>query len=282
MFILITFHICLNIYSMIHAFAYTLSPFSAVSHFRDLTNWDSYAFPVVLALLTWIGDILVIFRCFLIWDSNCYVIALPSLLLLGSIVSASVNLHWFRNVESIPFEIVQGFLNATFPLNLAQNLLTTGLIIYKIWDQHRASRRAGIISSSGLSLLDVVRIIIESALIYTTQMLLLTILFAIAHPAHIIVQHALVPSMGIVFVLISVRTHVARSQTISETELEGRASLVPSWLNTTNHNHVELAETRRTSRSHIPFVTNAVERHHLEDMPSKDIARISNDSTCKV
>ncbi|TFK29635.1 hypothetical protein FA15DRAFT_731794 [Coprinopsis marcescibilis] len=264
MFVLITFHNSTNLYRVIEAYAYELEPAGPVTHLRNLELWDAYSFPVVLALLTWIGDLLVIFRCFLIWEGNYYVIAIPSILLLGSIVTTSVNLYWFGNMSSMAFTSVVPFLNATFPLNFAQNVLTTGLITYKIWEQHRASRRAGIISSSGLTLLDVIRILTESASVYTTQMFILMILFAINHPAQIIVQHALVPSTGIVFVLISIRTHVARSHILFQSD--AGHSLVPSWLNGDESNH----GSQRISRSHVPFVTSAVEQHHLEEIASKD------------
>lgn len=31
-----------------------------ISYLRNLTTWDGYAFPVTLAIITWIGDIIVV------------------------------------------------------------------------------------------------------------------------------------------------------------------------------------------------------------------------------
>ncbi|KAJ2933416.1 hypothetical protein H1R20_g3653, partial [Candolleomyces eurysporus] len=91
------------------------------------------------------------------------------------------------------------FLNSTFPLNLVQNVLTTGMIAIRIWAQHRQTVQAGakFVSAGGaLSLLMVLRIVIESAMIYTIQMLLITILWYLNDPAVVIVQHATLPSIG--------------------------------------------------------------------------------------
>jgi hypothetical protein len=105
-------------------------------------------------------------------------------------------MHWFRHQNSIPAEAMSRILKITFPLNLAQNIITTGLITYRIWNTQRKSHRAGIDTSSNLSLNKVVRIIIESAMIYTVEMLLMTVLFYIGHPSTTIVQHASIPSIG--------------------------------------------------------------------------------------
>lgn len=88
------------------------------------------------------------------------------------------------------------FLNVVFPINLIQNIMTTGLIAYKIWAQYRESRASGLMMSSSLSLLSVVRIIVESALIYTVEMLALIILYYKAHAGIVVVQYILPPSIG--------------------------------------------------------------------------------------
>jgi hypothetical protein len=88
------------------------------------------------------------------------------------------------------------FLNVVFPINLVQNIMTTGLIAYKIWSQYRESRESGLTVPSGLNLLRIVRIIVESALIYTVEMFALIILFYKAHAGIVVVQYILPPSIG--------------------------------------------------------------------------------------
>lgn len=110
----------------------------------------------------------------------------------------SVTLHFFRT-QFVSLETIRPILNTTFPLHLAQNVLTTGLITYKIWTKHVETKRAGMQTAStaaGLNLIGVIRIVIESAAVYTLQMVLAVILQLIDHPARVLLQHCLIPSTG--------------------------------------------------------------------------------------
>lgn len=88
-------------------------------------------------------------------------------------------------------------LQTMYPLVVAQNILTTGLIGFKIWQQHRLSAAYGIVDrNSPLSLIRILRIIVESALIYTVQIIVYMILFYIQSPWGVVVQNMIVPSLG--------------------------------------------------------------------------------------
>lgn len=79
------------------------------------------------------------------------------------------------------------WVNVLYLANLAQNILTTGLIVFKILHQHHISSAAGIRSAdSRLRLTHVVRILIESALVYTIQLLILIILCLRRHNAQVV------------------------------------------------------------------------------------------------
>lgn len=103
---------------------------------------------------------------------------------------------WFThpNVES-PTGVAR-WMGTVYPFAFAQNIITTGMIAFKIWRQHRRSVDSGVISHSSLDLLTVMRIIIESAMIYTLQLLILIILFPLHSLAQLIVQNAVIPSIG--------------------------------------------------------------------------------------
>lgn len=153
------------------------------------------------------------YRCWIVWQRSYRVVVLPFVLLLISLgkqassiagleltaidsVTTTMNVHWFRNKTSIPWSIMFHSFRMTFPLNFSQSTLTTGLIAYRIWKQHRMSQQAGVHASASLDLFTVMRIIIESALIYTLQQFMMIILYFTGHPSIVIVQHASVPSTG--------------------------------------------------------------------------------------
>lgn len=88
-------------------------------------------------------------------------------------------------------------LSSIYPLAFGENMITTSLIAWKIWRQHRVSRDAGVIDrGTRVSLFQILRIIIESAMVYTFQILLVIILFFRGDNFQIIVQSAIVPSIG--------------------------------------------------------------------------------------
>ncbi|KAH9476022.1 hypothetical protein JR316_0011591 [Psilocybe cubensis] len=120
----------------------------------------------------------------------------------------------------------------------------------------------GVASNSPLDLLGVVRIIIESAMIYTFQLLILIILFPLHHNAQLIVQSAVIPSMGIVFVLIAVRVQFSRSRTLfGETVMAS----MPTWLN-------EASSTRGNDegeRQQSPRHSTALQMVNTDDTQEK-------------
>ncbi|KAF5334016.1 hypothetical protein D9611_014882 [Ephemerocybe angulata] len=175
-----------NMYRMLTAYASydPNSPNHAVSFLLNLKNWDAYAFPIIMGCLTWIGDILV------------------------STGATSVNYYWFHHEDSIPVNVMTRMFRIIYPLNLAQNILTTSFIGFRLYKQYKVASKTGFDPNPGRNFILITRIIVESALIYTTQMLILTVLCFIDHPSIVIIQHALAPS-------IAIRAHAAASVTSS-------------------------------------------------------------------
>lgn len=275
MFVLITFHNSTNMYRMLTAYASydPNSPNHAVSFLLNLKNWDAYAFPIIMGCLTWIGDILVIYRCFVIWQRNYFVIILPVLLLLASIGATSVNYYWFHHEDSIPVNVMTRMFRIIYPLNLAQNILTTSFIGFRLYKQYKVASKTGFDPNPGRNFILITRIIVESALIYTTQMLILTVLCFIDHPSIVIIQHALAPSIGIVFVLIAIRAHAAASVTSSHSAGSHTINaIVPTWLTSKNEESPNMDPPPRSGRRSLGMrfvTTSVVEEHQLDDMPRK-------------
>ncbi|KAJ2921979.1 hypothetical protein H1R20_g15112, partial [Candolleomyces eurysporus] len=203
--------IAISIYRGIRAYALALVPPMPVSYYHDFAMWDNLSSPFIVTFLVWHADILVIYRCFVVWDRRLSVVTVPILLLLTSIVINSITFRSFVEPGSISRSITSVLFSMVYPVNLAQNILTTGLISYRIWCQHKESQASGLSQSGfGMSLLNVIQIIIESAMIYTIQQLLLLVLNVLQHPAQVILHATLIPSIGVVFALMTFRIHWAR------------------------------------------------------------------------
>jgi hypothetical protein len=87
-------------------------------------------------------------------------------------------------------------VHLSYPINLAQNVLTTSLIIWKILKQFRLSSSTGLVNMNRISLITVMRIMVESALIYTVDLIVLIILYFMNSPVQYVFQAAIMPSIG--------------------------------------------------------------------------------------
>lgn len=186
-----------------------------IKYFQDFGAWYNFAYPVIQTLLIWLADALVvclllslhpylffevtspqIYRCWIVWRYNYYVIILPSLLLALSVVANSIVMFWLDNPDKMEFKVAHPFFTMIYPINLAQNILTTGLISYRIWRSRQQSRTAGLQVAFGMDMMTVVRIILESAMIYTIQLVIVLILYLADHPAQLILFGTMAPTVG--------------------------------------------------------------------------------------
>lgn len=126
------------------------------------------------------------------------IVLVPLLLTKRLLGAQSATFWWVRHQDDVT-HLLGGrwpFLNLTFPLYFAQNVLTTGLIVYKIYSQHRIGKAAGLVPLNTPSLVSIMRIIIESAAIYTAGTLVVVVLRALDHPARLLMHAILAPTTG--------------------------------------------------------------------------------------
>ncbi|KAF9270694.1 hypothetical protein L218DRAFT_849536 [Marasmius fiardii PR-910] len=227
-----TTHVAINLYRLLQGYVYQRKTVGPENYFADLGRWDNITHDTLNALMTWMGDSLIIYRCYLVWDNNIYIIVVPTMLLIVSIVSNSVALYLFTKVPlgTIFGPSLVSWMRTIYATAFAQNALTTSLIAYRIWRQEMKSRRAGIRGQgSSSSLLPAMRIIVDSAALYMALLICLIVLYVINHNGQFVMQEASVPAIGIVFCSISLRLSLrsyalwkttAKSSTRTRTNLE--------------------------------------------------------------
>ncbi|KAH6885107.1 hypothetical protein BKA70DRAFT_1338231 [Coprinopsis sp. MPI-PUGE-AT-0042] len=248
MFLVISFHDVLGVYRLVMGFAYQMDGREPLLYLNDLGNWTALTSPFLLFIIIWIGDALGIYRCFLIWQRNRVVIALPSLLYIVTVGLQVNNLCWVARQSTVVNVSSRRYppLRVTFPLYFTQNVLTTGLILFRIWSGHRRLKNAGIVSLNTPSLVRLMRAIVESAAIYTAVMLVMLVLRVLDHPVWYVSHLVLYPTTGIMFVLMAIRVHVVQEEA---KRTAPSPSLLPSWIfgnqeqavqgTSTNRNHQE-------------------------------------------
>ncbi|TFK64237.1 hypothetical protein BDN72DRAFT_901719 [Pluteus cervinus] len=160
-----------------------------------------------VAVIT-MADFLLIYRCYIVWSRTFWVI-IPSIILALANFSANIaTITLWAMLGALRGTHYTNLLNSIFPTAIVQNVLTTGLIIYRLIRQHKESRAAGVHdTSSRLSLRNVGLIMLESAAIYTCHLLLTLILYILNFDGQFILVDITVPIIGITWSLIAVRLH---------------------------------------------------------------------------
>ncbi|KAK7021900.1 hypothetical protein VNI00_017189 [Paramarasmius palmivorus] len=120
--------------------------------------------------ITILADAVVVYRCFVVWRSSHWVVrSIPWLLWFGLIaagVSCWVTLFTARPENAPSMYRLTRFTTAFFAASLVANLLSTGLLAYKIW------RITDALSASNSTLRKLARVVIDSGVIYTASLVI--------------------------------------------------------------------------------------------------------------
>ncbi|KAF6756487.1 hypothetical protein DFP72DRAFT_1066834 [Ephemerocybe angulata] len=195
-------------------------------------------------------DMLMIYRCWIVWNKDWRVIFLPILLYLITLAKGIVTLLWVFRKE-LPLTglslAITIFLNMCVPVIITHNAICTALIVFKILRQHQMSRAAGLRSFGSLvgggrisrrtGLVHVARIALENGIIFVSHLIILTILHHARSSAALIFQITLLPSFSMGFIMMYVRVNSARAE--SEGAHLDAQRCQPSWVNATSIRFLE-------------------------------------------
>ncbi|KAG6334145.1 hypothetical protein ID866_4952 [Astraeus odoratus] len=162
---------------------------------------------ILVSVTDFLGNVVLMYRCFMLWGNNPIVVILPFLAALGGLacIAGVANLVLSINPTSpAPPHAVVPLGLAGYTLPLCTNVIVTSLIVFRIWYTsyilpssppfagQTAARRA-------------MMLIIESGLLYLLTQLVYVVLFALEHPATGIIAVIAVQIYGIAPTLIIIR-----------------------------------------------------------------------------
>jgi len=96
------------------------------------------------------------------------------------------------------------WITSLLSLTLAMNLITTSLIVYRIWTIRRILKRRSATTVSR-PLTNVMRVVIESGAFYTISVVILVVVYMLSSNAELPVSDAIVQIIGITFNIIITR-----------------------------------------------------------------------------
>ncbi|KAJ7599495.1 hypothetical protein C8J56DRAFT_916817 [Mycena floridula] len=205
MFIFATMDVGFGLFRCFQGFVLYQGPGGPLTVFQDIANYVS---------------VMKIYRCWIVYGKSYLVVLLPLLLWMTNI-SCGMVLIWIQATIRTQTSILAGrfgpFLTAFASVTIVQAVITTSLIVWRIWkvDRENAKFRAPSWHSSPTKLQKVMRIVIESGLMYTTFAIISFVTYVANSNSFDVTTDMQIPIIGIAFNLIIIR---ASSQSGQETE----------------------------------------------------------------
>ncbi|RPD75661.1 hypothetical protein L226DRAFT_545454 [Lentinus tigrinus ALCF2SS1-7] len=165
---------------------------------------------LLISLSDFLGDLVLLYRCWVIWNKNLWVVLLPLLTATAGFACIVVVAHWILTLSPtspVPPAAIVPLGTAGYALPLATNVMATALIVTKLWLTARsAEKRVGSrMRGTARAAERAVAIIVESGLLYLATQAAFVALFALGHPAQAILAVISVQIYGIAPTLIVIR-----------------------------------------------------------------------------
>jgi len=213
LFMLGTMHVAGSFKTMIDAFiTFADRPGGPAAFFANEREPINVFRKAVSALSILVGDGLVIYRCYVIWSRNWWIVAGPIASMVATFITGLVVARDLLNLKGNEDTFTRPMLISVplyFSFSFVTNLLVTFLIGFRLWT---VSRAVASLRTGGRSL-RTVAILTESAAIYPIVNLFALILFAIKDNAQVIPSNALCQIIGIAPTLIVVQVQAGLSET---------------------------------------------------------------------
>ncbi|KAJ4478367.1 hypothetical protein J3R30DRAFT_2893468 [Lentinula aciculospora] len=138
----VAFGLCHNINAFVTLNGDGNGPENAEEVFNNVGNWINVMKFVDYVAQTFIGDSILIYRCYLVWDRTWYVIIPSAVLCIAETVCGCM----VAVIEASPASggslnssTISPFITSMLSITLATTILTTTLIVYRLWNvQHRS------------------------------------------------------------------------------------------------------------------------------------------------
>jgi len=185
------------------------SPGGPVVYFNNLQSGLEVSQASSQVAISIIGDGMVIYRVWVVYNRNFWVLALPILSYIGTTICSVASVVYIGKASSVdtPFYLPQLeiWLPAFFGMTFATSVLCSILIAGRLWYIHKWVHIGGTTNT----LKAVLRIVIESASIYSLTMLIYLGTYVAKSNVSIIFGDMVSPVIGIAFSLITIRVHNA-------------------------------------------------------------------------
>ncbi|KAG1722346.1 hypothetical protein EDB19DRAFT_464652 [Suillus lakei] len=183
-------------------------PGGAAAFFADVSQETYVIKNVIYIFQTLLADGVVIFRCYVVWQS-IWVIILPSMLWCSSAVTGYYGIYRVAqatsNIGNIFANDTAQWITAFFASTLATNLMGSGLLAYRIWI---IERNVSAVCTTKGPMMPILRVLVDAAVLYSVVLLATLICFVYSSNAQYILLDMLMPIISIAFYMVLVRVSI--------------------------------------------------------------------------
>ncbi|OAX34587.1 hypothetical protein K503DRAFT_868825 [Rhizopogon vinicolor AM-OR11-026] len=238
LFILTTTHLFIDVTRSIQAFTSNMEePYYPTIYYNMYNTWMDILKSILYVSVTLVSDAFILYRLFIVWDRNYFIVALPFLLFIADIVSGAL---WVYTLTLPPGSNVYASaiavtLKVFYSMTLVMNVICTSLIALKILMIHRRVASYKTLGSNQLS--RAVSIIVESCSLYSALLVVMITTVVSESPVVFIVLELVCPVIGIVFSSVIIRVSLGVSHGDPHHTDHSIASIRNGW-NMRSH-HIE-------------------------------------------
>ncbi|KAF4580795.1 hypothetical protein AB1N83_008442 [Pleurotus pulmonarius] len=203
MFLISTLHLILGMYRIQQVFvAHAGYPGGVSAYIADAMRWEDIATNILYGTQEVLGNAAAVYRCYVLWSKDWRIIALPLMLLVGSLVSGCTMIPPLAAADTPATLPIDRSIKVFYSLAVAQNVLTTALMAFRIWRTWSESAKY---YEGENTLLPIIRVLVESAALQLVVEALTLGLCAGGLNAVLLPQGVVTPVVGITFTAIAIR-----------------------------------------------------------------------------
>ncbi|KIY70508.1 hypothetical protein CYLTODRAFT_419732 [Cylindrobasidium torrendii FP15055 ss-10] len=209
--ILSTTHLVLDGIRLFSAFLGDQTP---EEYYLTLSNPLQVAKTAVYATMTLVGDAFVIYRVYIVWNRNWWIVLMPLFLLAGTGVAGYGATYMFTKATpgSPVFEgSFKSWVTSFIAFTLITNISCTFIIALRIMNIQRGVKRSATQQAAKMPVHSVLTMLLESAAIYSVSVLVFMITYVCESNSQYIILDMISPIIGITFTFIILRVSLGIS-----------------------------------------------------------------------
>ncbi|KAF7345260.1 Carboxylic ester hydrolase [Mycena sanguinolenta] len=217
-----TLNFVVSTIEVIQAFVLYTGPGGAAEFFAHGSGWQTLTKSFTVPFQSLVGDGILIYRCWVIWNNSWIIIVIPLLIWLANIACAArlLDLLTKATLQLVISSPIQPWGQAFWSMTICISVMATSLIVVRIWRVERKRRKHQRSHINSIKIVDqrsnalghAMRNIIESGMIYTVVSIFTLVTYTMQSTLHYPVSSMELHSVGITFNLILIRgSRTARS-----------------------------------------------------------------------